>query len=196
MDFCTGNVGSQRQVGLTQPPVPHNWAGAAAFSLACGTYVLLPASRLLPSSFHKFGGGYFPGTGDIGNMGHGACASWEAAVLSGGGAGWQCVCGGGVQWDGGRRASPSWERPGFRDLKFLLSCTLHKQTTPPTYPPTHHHPQARARCTRSTCRCVTASQVRGPALRACWAAGCLALTAPLYIRPKQLADARTCDPVP
>lgn len=39
-----------------------------------------------PSSFHKFGGGYFPGTGDIGNMGHGegcrrACTPYGNAML-------------------------------------------------------------------------------------------------------------------
>lgn len=36
-------------------------------------------------SFHKFGGGYFPGTGDIGNMGHGGCGwqqGWGAALPS------------------------------------------------------------------------------------------------------------------
>ncbi|KAI3428482.1 hypothetical protein D9Q98_007307 [Chlorella vulgaris] len=31
----------------------------------------LTTDRVMTVSFHKFGGGYFPGTGDIGNMGHG-----------------------------------------------------------------------------------------------------------------------------
>lgn len=41
----------------------------------CGLFLFIPCS------FHKFGGNFFPGTGDIGNMGHGACVGAGAAQV-------------------------------------------------------------------------------------------------------------------
>ena len=35
----------------------------------------LTTDRVMTVSFHKFGGGFFPGTGDIVNVGHGAYVS-------------------------------------------------------------------------------------------------------------------------
>lgn len=51
-------------------------------SLSSSSYPggVLPCLPLL-CSFHKFGSGYFPGTGDIGNMGHGALLDGARALL-------------------------------------------------------------------------------------------------------------------
>ena len=53
------------------PTAPHR-TGAAGDGVE---EAFLTTDRVFTCSFHKFGGGYFPGTGDICNMGHGAlCA--------------------------------------------------------------------------------------------------------------------------
>lgn len=35
--------------------------------------LLLVADRVMTCSFHKYGGGFFPGTGDVLNVGRGEC---------------------------------------------------------------------------------------------------------------------------
>ena len=47
----------------------------------------LTTDRVFTASFHKFGGGYFPGTGDICNMGHGALLRCMCVWVWAGGAG-------------------------------------------------------------------------------------------------------------